>query len=231
MVAAPGGGLRGPPSCCREQTCRHHHQLASLIFWKLPFSLGALSLSGLGSPSTERLSERSPLPPLPMERNFVSLDSSFSPTAVAAPLQTAPSAGPEGTHSGKKAEVKESSSSTSPSAQAAAAQSERLTAPYDRELFQAFVAAATRLFCDDEQIILADFLVSEERAFTEKDLVERLGWPERRLREVCASLEKLLFVQREQLRTLPQTARDAAGPDNEGSSRWVGESAGRVCWL
>lgn len=91
--------------------------------------------------------------------------------------------------------------------------------PYDRDLFLAFMAAATRLFCDDEQIVVADFLAHEEKAYTERDLIDRLGWPDKRVREVCASLERLMLVQREQLNAPTTQVSSSAGAEGDASSR------------
>lgn len=92
--------------------------------------------------------------------------------------------------------------------------------PYDRDLFLAFMAAATRLFCDDEQIVIADFLAHEEKAYTERDLIDRLGWPDKRVREVCASLERLMLVQKEQLSASTTQASSSAGAEADASSRY-----------
>lgn len=91
--------------------------------------------------------------------------------------------------------------------------------PYDSELFLAFLAAATRLFCDDEQIVIVDFLAQEEKAYTERDLIDRLGWPDKRVREVCASLERLMLIQKEQLNASHAQASSSAGAEGDASSR------------
>ncbi|KAL8430553.1 hypothetical protein Efla_000498 [Eimeria flavescens] len=96
--------------------------------------------------------------------------------------------------------------------------------PYDRELFLAFMAAATRLFCDDEQIVLADFLAHEEKAYTERDLVDRLGWPDKRVREVCASLERLMLVQREQLNSPVAPRSSGAAAEGDAASSTAGST-------
>ncbi|KAL8429624.1 hypothetical protein ACSSS7_006463 [Eimeria intestinalis] len=99
-----------------------------------------------------------------------------------------------------------------------------ISKPYDRDLFLAFMAAATRLFCDDEQIIIADFLAHEEKAYTEKDLVDRLGWPDKRVREVCASLERLMLVQREQLNAPSTQGFPSAAAEGDASSSTAGSN-------
>lgn len=96
--------------------------------------------------------------------------------------------------------------------------------PYDRDLFLAFMAAATRLFCDDEQIVVADFLANEEKAYTERDLIDRLGWPDKRVREVCASLERLMLVLREQLNAPTTQVSSSAGAEGDASSSTVGSN-------
>ncbi|KAL8455219.1 hypothetical protein Emag_000964 [Eimeria magna] len=99
-----------------------------------------------------------------------------------------------------------------------------ISKPYDRELFLAFMAAATRLFCDDEQIVIADFLAHEEKAYTERDLVDRLGWPDKRVREVCASLERLMLVQREQLSAPSTQGSSSAAAEGDASSSTAGSN-------
>lgn len=96
--------------------------------------------------------------------------------------------------------------------------------PYDSELFLAFLAAATRLFCDDEQIVIVDFLAQEEKAYTERDLIDRLGWPDKRVREVCASLERLMLIQKEQLNASHAQASSSAGAEGDASSSTVGSN-------
>ncbi|KAL8445332.1 hypothetical protein Emed_005674 [Eimeria media] len=99
-----------------------------------------------------------------------------------------------------------------------------ISKPYDRDLFLAFMAAATRLFCDDEQIVVADFLAHEEKAYTERDLVDRLGWPDKRVREVCASLERLMLVQREQLNAPTTQGSSSAAAEGDASSSIAGSN-------
>ncbi|KAL8273684.1 hypothetical protein Esti_002396 [Eimeria stiedai] len=99
-----------------------------------------------------------------------------------------------------------------------------ISKPYDRDLFLAFMAAATRLFCDDEQIVIADFLAHEEKAYTERDLVDRLGWPDKRVREVCASLERLMLVQREQLNAPSTQGSSSAAAEGDASSSTAGSN-------
>ncbi|KAF8820921.1 general transcription factor IIE polypeptide 1 GTF2E1 [Cardiosporidium cionae] len=70
---------------------------------------------------------------------------------------------------------------------------------YDSALFQSLVGVYSRLFCDDEQIVVMDLLSREEHSYTERELVERLGWQEKRLREICSRLEKDKILIKEQL--------------------------------
>ncbi|OEH80287.1 general transcription factor [Cyclospora cayetanensis] len=76
-----------------------------------------------------------------------------------------------------------------PSSAADSAARGGVSKPYDRELFLAFMSATTRLFCDDEQIVIADFLAHEEKAYTERDLIDRLGWPDKRVERNNPELE------------------------------------------
>ncbi|PHJ25467.1 general transcription factor iie polypeptide 1 gtf2e1 [Cystoisospora suis] len=71
--------------------------------------------------------------------------------------------------------------------------------PFDRSLFRSFLCAASRLFCNDDQIVIVDFLALQERAFTEKDLIERLGWPDKRVREACAALVRMMILVKDQV--------------------------------
>ncbi|KFH11075.1 general transcription factor IIE polypeptide 1 GTF2E1 [Toxoplasma gondii VAND] len=108
--------------------------------------------------------------------------------------------------------------------------------PFDRSLFRAFLTAASRLFCDDDQIIIVDFLAHHEKAYTERDLIERLGWPDRRVREACAALERMQLVAKEQLSGVGSAAARSekgasttqapgnAGP--RGNDSVVGSSSG-----
>lgn len=109
----------------------------------------------------------------------------------------------------------------SPGADPDSASGAGVSKPYDRELFMAFLAATTRLFCDDEQIVVVDFLASEEKAFTERELIDRLGWPDKRVREVCASLERLMLIQKEQLSAASAQALSNASADGDTASRCV----------
>ncbi|CDJ69610.1 Transcription initiation factor IIE alpha subunit, related [Eimeria necatrix] len=110
----------------------------------------------------------------------------------------------------------------SPGADPDSASGAGVSKPYDRELFMAFLAATTRLFCDDEQIVVVDFLASEEKAFTERELIDRLGWPDKRVREVCASLERLMLIQKEQLSAASAQALSNASADGDTASSSVG---------
>ncbi|PFH38684.1 general transcription factor IIE polypeptide 1 GTF2E1 [Besnoitia besnoiti] len=104
------------------------------------------------------------------------------------------------------------------------------TKQFDRSLFRAFLAAASRLFCDDDQIVVVDFLAFHEKAYTERDLIERLGWPDRRVREACAALERMQLVAKEQLSGLGGATGGARNADRGGSSAQsaVGAATGRA---
>ncbi|CBZ53351.1 Transcription initiation factor iie, alpha subunit, related [Neospora caninum Liverpool] len=95
--------------------------------------------------------------------------------------------------------VEKSSDAQTRAARAASLSASVVAKPFDRSLFRAFLAAASRLFCDDDQIVIVDFLAHHEKAYTERDLIERLGWPDRRVREACAALERMQLVTKEQL--------------------------------
>lgn len=73
---------------------------------------------------------------------------------------------------------------------------------YDPSKFRKVLESLSRLFCEDEEIVLLDVLATEEKGFTERDLVDRLGWSEKRLREVLVGLECRLLVVKEQLSSL-----------------------------
>eukprot|EP00070_Physeter_catodon_P037025 XP_028343919.1 uncharacterized protein LOC114486035 [Physeter catodon] len=107
-----------------------------------------------------------------------------------------------------------------PSAAAAAAAPSAAAAvkPFDRELFRAFISAASRLFCDDEQIVVIDFLAHHEKAFTEKELSDRLRWGERRVREACAALERLMLIAKEHLLSSGSAAPRKAESHNENGA-------------
>ncbi|XP_026194440.1 uncharacterized protein LOC34618220 [Cyclospora cayetanensis] len=111
-----------------------------------------------------------------------------------------------------------------PSSAADSAARGGVSRPYDRELFLAFMSATTRLFCDDEQIVIADFLAHEEKAYTERDLIDRLGWPDKRVREVCASLERLLLIQKEQLSATNTQVLSGASAEGDASSSTAGSN-------
>ncbi|GBE60050.1 transcription initiation factor alpha [Babesia ovata] len=61
---------------------------------------------------------------------------------------------------------------------------------YDKETFAALVECCTRLFCCDEEIVIADLLLAVERAITERDIEAELGLPERKVHEFLVRLER-----------------------------------------
>ncbi|CDR94799.1 TRANSCRIPTION INITIATION FACTOR IIE, ALPHA SUBUNIT, Winged Helix DNA-binding domain containing protein, putative [Babesia bigemina] len=67
---------------------------------------------------------------------------------------------------------------------------------YDKETFAALVESCTRLFCCDEEIVIADLLLAVERAITERDIESELGLPERKVHEFLVKLERHGLVSR-----------------------------------
>jgi len=70
--------------------------------------------------------------------------------------------------------------------------------PYQHRTFTDFCMLVGRLFHDDSSVVLLDFLVREQRAYTESDIRERLKWKDNLLHQKLYALERQLLVQREQ---------------------------------
>ncbi|KAL7068426.1 hypothetical protein ACR3K2_11480 [Cryptosporidium serpentis] len=90
--------------------------------------------------------------------------------------------------------------------------------PYNADIFKTFVQILLRLFYDSPIIIVGDCLIREQKAYSDKDLAEKLSLSDRQVREALKILEDDFIILKEQKSTENSNSRSESDSLNNGSS-------------
>ncbi|EEA06130.1 uncharacterized protein CMU_018870 [Cryptosporidium muris RN66] len=90
--------------------------------------------------------------------------------------------------------------------------------PYNADVFRTFVQILLRLFYDSPIIIVGDCLIREQKAYSDKDLAEKLSLSDRQVREALKILEDDFIILKEQKPTEHLNSKSEGDSLNSGSS-------------